>query len=234
DHAALGPGPRDGAQVDAALARDAPRQRRSLDPAVARGRGLDLRHPFLAVGRRLPPALAILFTRARRRALLLRIVAHLDRFALLADDGDCLADFHLTFRDGDLEEDTGGVGLDLLRHLVGVELVERLALLDLVALGLEPLDDRPGLHPLAETRQLDLSRHASLTPYGPADRLQNVVGVRHDPLLHHGCERQRREPGPDALDRRVEPVEGAVLDHRRDLRSEPHAGDRLVCDDAAV
>ena len=52
-----------------------------------------------------------------------------------------------------------GLGLDLLRHLVGVELVERLALLDLVALGLEPLDDRAGLHALAEPRELDLASH---------------------------------------------------------------------------
>ena len=49
--------------------------------------------------------------------------------------------------------DAGGVRLDLLRHLVGVELVERLALLDRVALGHQPADDRPGLHALAEPRQ---------------------------------------------------------------------------------
>ena len=61
--------------------------------------------------------------------------------------------------DDDLEQDAVEVGLDLLRHLVGVELVERLALLDGVALGLEPADDRAGLHALPEPGQLDLGRH---------------------------------------------------------------------------
>ena len=42
--------------------------------------------------------------------------------------------------------------VDLLRHLLGVELVEGLALLDGLTLGLEPAHDRAGLHPLAEPR----------------------------------------------------------------------------------
>src|SRR5712691_2393375 len=66
------------------------------------------------------------------------------------------------------------------------------------------------------------------------DRREHVVRVWNAPLLHHRRERQRRELGADALDRRVEPVERAVLDHRGDLRAEAHARDRLVCDDAAV
>src|SRR6266550_3727209 len=53
----------------------------------------------------------------------------------------------------------GGFRLDLLRHLVGVELVERLAFLDRLALRFEPLHDRPGLHALAEPRQLDFGCH---------------------------------------------------------------------------
>ena len=59
----------------------------------------------------------------------------------------------------DPQQDARGIGLDLLRHLLGVDLVERLALRDLVSLGLQPADDRRGLHPLAEPGELDLSRH---------------------------------------------------------------------------
>jgi hypothetical protein len=82
-----------------------------------------------------------------------------DLLAFLADHGDGLADRDLAFGDGDPEQDTRGVGLDLLGDLVGVELVERLALLHLLALGLEPANDRARLHALAEARELDLSRH---------------------------------------------------------------------------
>jgi hypothetical protein len=93
------------------------------------------------------------------RARLLR--RDLDRhlLALLADHGDRLPDRHLTFLHRDLQQHAGGIRLDLLRDLVRVELVERLALLDLLALGLEPADDRARLHALAEPRELDLSRH---------------------------------------------------------------------------
>jgi hypothetical protein len=76
-----------------------------------------------------------------------------------ADDPDGRADVDLAVRDDDLQEDAVGLRLDLLRHLVGVELVERLALRDRVALGLQPADDRPGLHALAQPRELDLGRH---------------------------------------------------------------------------
>src|SRR5207249_4468265 len=38
------------------------------------------------------------------------------------------------------------------------------------------------------------------------DRGEHVCGVRHHVLLHHRRERERREPRPHALDRRVEPV----------------------------
>jgi hypothetical protein len=81
------------------------------------------------------------------------------RLALLADDRDRLADRDLAFLDGDLQQHAGRLRLHLLRHLLGVELVERLALLDLLALLLQPGDDRAGLHALAEPRQLDLSCH---------------------------------------------------------------------------
>ena len=98
--------------------------------------------------------------------LLLRLrlgVGHV--LALLADDRDRLADLDLLALAGqDLEQDARGVGLDLLGHLLRVELVERLALLDLVALGLQPAHDRPGLHALAEPRKRDLARHRYSLP----------------------------------------------------------------------
>src|SRR5207248_4715006 len=81
-----------------------------------------------------------------------------------ADERDGLADGHLSLCDGDLEQDAVRLGLDLLRHLVGVELEERLALLDGFALGLQPADDRAGLHALAEPRQDDLRRHGYIFP----------------------------------------------------------------------
>jgi len=82
-----------------------------------------------------------------------------DVLVLCADHGDGLPDVDLTVRDHDLEQDAGSLGLHLLRHLVGVELVERLALGDRLALRLQPAHDRPRFHPLPETRQLDLGGH---------------------------------------------------------------------------
>ena len=58
--------------------------------------------------------------------------------------------------------------------------------------------------------------------------------MRHRPLLHRRRERERRELGADTLDRRVQVVEGAVLDDRRQLRPEAAARDRLVGGDAAI
>src|SRR5207244_1170369 len=83
-------------------------------------------------------ALALLFTRRAGRAFLLRrFGSRLSRrardggyiFPLLSDNGDRRADVGLAFCDRDLEQDAGGLGLDLLGDLVRVELVERLALL---------------------------------------------------------------------------------------------------------
>src|SRR6185312_13261672 len=70
-------------------------------------------------------------------------------------------------------------------------------------------------------------RRGSLTSsaialHRPLDRSQHVIGVRDDVLLHHRREGQRREPGADALDGRVEPVERLVLDDGGDLRAEAH------------
>src|SRR5205814_148365 len=68
------------------------------------------------------------------------------------------------------------------------------------------------------------------TRHRPLDRLEHVVGVRDHVLLHHRRERKRRELRPDALDRRVEPVERLLLDDGRDLRAEAHPRHRLVRD----
>ena len=118
---------------------------------------------------RLAAALALFFARGRGRAFLLLVLVDLDRslrlvlgdvLALLADDRDPLADLDLLALAGeDLEQDAARVGLDLLGDLVRVELVERLALLDLVALRLQPADDRARLHALAEPRKVDVNRH---------------------------------------------------------------------------
>src|SRR5215475_7542494 len=56
-----------------------------------------------------------------------------------------------------------------------------------------------------------------LTRDRPPHRGEHVVGLRDDVLLHLRRERQRRELRPDALDRRVEPVEGLLLQHGDDL-----------------
>ena len=93
----------------------------------------------------------------RRRSAAVRARRHV--LTLAADEGDRPPYLDLTRVDDDLQQDAVGLRLDLLRHLVRVELVERLALLDRVALALEPLDDRAGLHPLAQPRELDLGRH---------------------------------------------------------------------------
>jgi hypothetical protein len=90
------------------------------------------------------PDLGAAFVRldAIRRLVLLTLGGFRHLFPRFADDRDRLADLDLlTFVGEDLEQHAARVGLDLLRHLFGVELVQRLALLHLLALGLEPLDD---------------------------------------------------------------------------------------------
>ena len=160
DDPAVRPGAGERGEVDAALARDPARERRRLDPPAAGpggrrrcggDRGAARRCARLGRsagrGRSAPGSDRTIWRRCvsstRRRSITAIVVADLD-LALLDDD---------------LEEDAVEVRLDLLRHLVGVELVERLVLLDRVALRLQPADDRAGLHPLPEPRQLDLGRH---------------------------------------------------------------------------
>src|SRR5204863_4810228 len=119
----------------------------------------------------LPPTLAFLLARGPRRALFLRpVLALLNVLALLPAHRDRLADGHLALLHRDLQQYAREVRFDLLRHLVGVELVERLALLDRLALALQPLDDRPRLHPLPEPRELDLASHAPPSACSPRAR----------------------------------------------------------------
>ncbi len=181
DDAALRAGAAQPGEVDAALARDSPRERRGLHAPAVLSLLRDLRSRSRCLG--LPSSLA-LFLAPRSGLSLLHFLFFGDLdlgllllglrlfflglgllllgnvLAFLADDGDRLADLDLVaFAGQDPEQDSRSVGLHLLRDLLGVELVERLPLLDLVALGLEPLDDRPGLHALPEARERDLVGH---------------------------------------------------------------------------
>src|SRR4029078_12829425 len=85
-----------------------------------------------------------------RRLFLLRLRASplWNLLAGLADVGHPSPDRPLAFRDDDLEQDAGSLRLYLLRHLVGVELEQRLALLYPVAPKIQPPDaplPRPSL-----------------------------------------------------------------------------------------
>ena len=187
DHASFGPGPGDLRKVDPALARDATSERArlhvlaggtrrrlvacdSLGAGARRGvvLGRRLRRLGGLSGGLLGRRVAVLHGRRhgglgrRGRVAVPTLGAGKQRgdvLVLRADDPHGGSDVHLTVGDHDLEQDAVGLGLDLLRHLVGVELVERLALRHRVTLGLEPTDDRPRLHALAQARELDLGRH---------------------------------------------------------------------------
>jgi hypothetical protein len=63
------------------------------------------------------------------------------RRAVALDDGDRRADLDLALGDDDLDEPPVHLRLDLLGHLVGVELVQRFALLHRVSFGLQPAHD---------------------------------------------------------------------------------------------
>ncbi len=156
DDPALRAGAGQSRQVDPSLARDPPRERRRLDPAAVPGGrdGGGLRHSSRRALRRDRHLLA------RRRFLhRLRAGPFRDGLPRLADVGDRGADRHLALGDDDLQQHAGRLRLDLLRHLVGVELEQRLTLLHLIALGDEPADDRSCLHPLAQPGKDDLASH---------------------------------------------------------------------------
>jgi hypothetical protein len=156
DDAAVGAGPVHAPEVDSALAREAACEWRCLDPFPG------------SAGRRGRRRCCDRRDRRQRRALDRRNggsgrsrfgLGRLDGLSGLADEAERRADGDLAFPDGDLQERPAHVRLDLLRHLLRVQLVEEVALLDRVPFGLQPFDDRPRLHPLAEPRQLDGARH---------------------------------------------------------------------------
>src|SRR5207302_1250431 len=78
------------------------------------------------------------------------------RFAIATNLGDDGADGRaFALRDHDLAQLSGGVGLDLDVGLVALDLDQRFALLDLVALFLQPAQDLAGLHRVRQPRHLD-------------------------------------------------------------------------------
>ncbi len=97
--------------------------------------------------------------------------------AVLPDHGDRRPDFGLTLLDDDLEKDAVDLRLDLLRHLVRVELVEWLVDLDGIALRLEPADDRAGFHALAESWELDLGRHHATSSWSNSSSATGSISV---------------------------------------------------------
>src|SRR3954447_15854642 len=98
---------------------------------------------------------------ALRARLLLRLAARLGRAAAaLADARDDLADRERRALVGDDLERSVGVGLVRHRGLVGLDLDELVALRDVVALRLEPLEDRPLLHRVGEAGHRDVGHSA--------------------------------------------------------------------------
>ena len=95
---------------------------------------------------------------------------------------------------GDLlrQQDAVDLSLDLLRDLVGVELVERLAAGDRVALALEPADDRALGQRLAHLRHDDM-RHPMCTP---SQRAQPVIPSAWEPQAQAAV---RSQPVDDVL-----------------------------------
>ncbi len=184
-------------KVDTALLGDPPRQRRGFHPATVDallGLARTLGPLFaatlalvLALGRGGLALLGGLFLCHLRRLFrlgfrLARLGGHV--LALLADHGDRLPDLDLlAFLREDLEEDAAGLGLDLLGHLLGVELVERIALLNLVPLRLQPADDRARLHALAETRERDLAAHSLPTVRLIAARTSCAWGITNSSMI---------------------------------------------------
>ena len=178
DDASLRTGPLERGQLDSAFARDSPGERARLD-AIAAVRLWMSCHTFVTAA----AARRVRCGRGGRGGLCGRNVGVLvlwpgtgrvcagrvrNGLAFVPDHGDRLADRDLARLDGDLQQDAARLGFDLLRRLVGVDLEQRLALLDAVALRLQPLDDRARLHPLPEARQLHLTAHR-----GPFEAFQD-------------------------------------------------------------
>ena len=185
DDAALGPSAGQGREVDAALAGDPAGERRRLDPPVRRDRPIrplrsSLRLPGVCPCRN-RRGFRYHGRRCSRLDLLLRRPDLRHVLPLLAQERHRRPDRHLALVDEDLQEDAADVGLHLLRDLVGVELVQRLALLHLIALRLQPADDRPRLHALAEPGQRDLLSHRVAPSSGSPPARRRRPGRRSSP-----------------------------------------------------
>src|SRR5204862_5040908 len=94
----------------------------------------------------------------------------------------------------DLEQDPARVCLHLLRHLLGVELVERVTLLDLVALGFQPADDRAGFHALAEPGKHDLVAHSLPTARLIAASTSWECGMTYSSIIGAKGSGEKRAP----------------------------------------
>src|SRR6185295_11401068 len=100
----------------------------------------------------------------------------------IAEHGEHSADGGgFTLLDADFRERAGVLGFELHIRLVGFDLRQHFALLDMFADTLEPAKDRPLFHRVAQLRHGDLDRHTSIlrggyyTEYGGLPR---PVGMR--------------------------------------------------------
>ena len=130
DDPPVGPGAGERAEVDAALARHPAGERRGLDPPGRLARAVD-RGAEASRRRRRGSAAA-----SAASATALGRFGRLRHGSARVSPGSpisatVLPDRHLALGDGDREQHAARLGLDLLGRLVGVDLEERLALLDL-------------------------------------------------------------------------------------------------------
>src|SRR5581483_3504289 len=161
----------------------------------------------------------------RLRLLLLRLLGRLLRFWLLvrlglaaaaaarSDASDRRADLRrYTLLDEDLELAVL-LRLEVECGLVRLDLGQHLALVDLVAAGLLPLDDLALLHRVGELRHVHV-RHGlrlDLPAHGPADQSLDVLRGRDGRLLEREAVRHRHLPAAGPQDRRIEVVEAPLL-----------------------
>src|SRR4051794_10027596 len=126
------------------------------------------------------------------------------RLAAGADAGDDLADGQRVALLGDDRQRAGAVGLVGHRGLVGLDLHELVAAGDLVALGLEPLEDRALFHRVGEARHDDVG-HAKDATHEPlrvagrgvsSTRRAGVSGRRRASAARNESPARRRSPGP--------------------------------------
>ena len=147
--------------------------RRRRRRAARRPRGLGLRRRRGRLGAWRPRGAAGGASLGRAVARRLGLLRRLGRRAVAgrrlaagADARDDLADGQRVALLGDDRQRAGAVGLVGHRGLVGLDLDELVAAGDLVALGLEPLEDRALLHRVGEARHDDVG-HATDATHEP-------------------------------------------------------------------